>query len=231
LEEFVLITHIRQTAFTLQILFGDRIALHNLRKLVSAARTARQEYGPSNLPTVSHLLYSQAVTTDYQDHMLERSIGAARRHSPFYRAHLAHVPQRITRETVRQVPLTHRRDLHQHGPLFLTDNAHPVLTVGSSGTTGVSIQISYSQNELEVWAALGALSALLTDDVDAGCLLAINLQSLAAYRYFQQWMCLQAELLPIGLMPPEECLDLLMHTRCTVPPLLATYPTGLGTKC
>lgn len=91
---------------------------------------------------------------NYKLSLLRQTIGFVRRHSPFYRAALRHLPQEAigSLEQIETLPFTTAQNLLQD-PLALVCVSHDdiarVVSLPTSGTTGPSKRLFFSDEDLE----------------------------------------------------------------------------------
>jgi phenylacetate-CoA ligase len=151
--------------------------------------------------------------------------------SPFYARRFGALDLDIARldpDRLADVPVTVKRDLVECAGDFRCTDVAASLATRTTGTTGRPAQVWLSRYELRLWAALGALAAVLRDDLRPDDVMQVNISSratvsitldVAVCRLVGAGCCL------LGVIPPDEALDNLCAGEVT---LLSSTPSYLG---
>jgi phenylacetate-coenzyme A ligase PaaK-like adenylate-forming protein len=103
-----------------------------------------------------------------------------------------------------------------------------VLATRTTGTTGRPAEIWLSRYEMELWAALGALSSVLRDELRQGDVMQVNISSRATVgMHLTAAVCRLARTgcRMAGIVPPDQALESLADGRTT---RLSTCPSYLA---
>ena len=94
---------------------------------------------------------SPEIIRKEQERLLNEQIRYCRKHSPFYREALAHLPNRDIRlEELATLPLTTKHDVHEHNERFIAVEQKDIADiVFTSGTTGRPCKIIYTLSDLQ----------------------------------------------------------------------------------
>ncbi|MDQ3896670.1 MAG: AMP-binding protein [Actinomycetota bacterium] len=216
------------------MVWGRRLDARNIARLVDDVLDTLAEFGEPGAGA-QQLLAGPLATPEARVEFATRSLRrTARRlalHSPFYgrRFASADVPAaRIDLAAMRRIPVTTKRDLIERPRDFLCADVAPHLATRTTGTTGRPAEIWLSRYEMELWPALGALSAVLRDELRPSDLMQVNMSSRAtAAMHLSAATCrlTGTGCRLLGIVPPDDALDRLAEGRATV---LSTCPSYLG---
>src|SRR6266704_1113291 len=169
----------RQFRMAIGMIRGRRLDTRNLGRLVDDALATIAEFGEPGADAqqlIDGPLADPGERAEFVKHALRRTARRLAVHSPFYaRQFAAHVqPGKLDAAALRAIPVTTKQDLTERPGDFLCTDAEAVLTTRTTGTTGRPAEIRLSRYELELWAALSALSSVLLDELvmaarRAGC--------------------------------------------------------------
>ena len=126
------------------------------------------------------------------------------------------------------VPVTVKGDLIRQQRDFLCADAPPHLATRTTGTTGRPAEIWLSRYEMALWPAIGALAAVLRDDLRTDDVMQVNMSSRSTATVQLDVATLRlahAGCRVLGLVPPDEALDSLTDGTVT---LLSAAPSYLG---
>lgn len=228
-------TGIRQFRMAMSMVWGNHINPRNLERLVRDAIKTLEEFGAPG-DDVQQLLEGPfsdpKARREFQNRSLQHTARRLARFSPYYKRLFAEHqinPEKITIETMPDVPVTIKRALQEQQRDFICADVQPYLTTRTTGTTGHPAEIWLSKYEIELWPAMSALSGLLRGEVSPQDCLQINLSSRAtAAVQMNINMCrlVGAKTRVLGVIPPEESLDALLGSNGAT--MLTTYPSYLA---
>ncbi|HEU0003375.1 MAG TPA: AMP-binding protein [Ktedonobacteraceae bacterium] len=230
-------TGVRQLRMAMSMVLGKPINPRNIERLVDDALKTLQEFGAPG-DDVQQLLDGPFADPDarreFQNQAIRRTVRRLARVSPYYQklfASHAIEPAEVNIDTMHKVPVTMKQALQEQQPEFITTESHPYLTTRTTGTTGKPTEIWLSKYEIELWAAMAALSGLLRNEISPRDCLQINISSRATAAVQQNIaVCRLAggRARILGVIPPEESLDSLLSGGDEAPTLLTTYPSYLA---
>lgn len=227
-------TGIRQFRMAISMVWGRRIDTRNLGRLVDDALATLREFGSPG-SDVQQLIdgpfTDPAAQLDLAVRSLRRTARRLDAQSPFYARRFAASdirPDKLDIEAFRTIPVTAKRDLIDRQAEFRCADVAPHLTSRTTGTTGRPAEIWVSRYEVELWSGLGALAAVLRDEIRPTDILQLNVSSRAtASVQLNVEICrlAGAGCRVVGIVPPDEALDSLTRGGAT---MLATCPSYLG---
>ncbi len=227
-------TGIRQMRMAMSMALGRRLSTANLARLVEDALATLDEFGEPGADSAA-LLDGPGADPAAQPELvadsLRRTATRLADRSPFYARRFVAAeinPRRIDTDALRRVPVTCKRDLIRRPAEFRCAGATPHLATRTTGTTGRPAEIWLSRYELELWAGLGALAAVLRDDLRRDDVLQISVSSRATasvHLNAATYRLVGAGCRVLGTVPPDEALDALAEDGATV---LLTSPSYLG---
>ncbi|MEU3465749.1 AMP-binding protein [Streptomyces sp. NPDC006733] len=163
---------IRQMRYGTAMLRGGRLDPANLRATVADLRATIEEFGDPGDEASAMLPGGVEPDPEIQrimaDRRLRRTVRDAAAHVPHYRRYFAEAgldPRHITLDTLATLPPTTKAALRAAPAAFVSDRAEPVLLAQTTGTTGTPTSVWFSRYELELAAALSAMSLLMV----SGC--------------------------------------------------------------
>ncbi|MEU3469173.1 AMP-binding protein [Streptomyces sp. NPDC006687] len=226
-------TAVRQVRVATSMVFGRRLNVRAVERLVADALVTLEEFGSLG-DDVDELadgpFTDPAERRDLQNRALQRTVRRLARRSPFYRERLAGTdPATVTTETLTHIPVTRKADLIARPADFLCDT--PYLVTQTTGTTGTPVQIWLSRYEMELWPALIALSLVLRGDLGPGDRMQINLSSratAAVQEDVEVCRLANAACHVVGQIPPEESVEHLLGRSGPRPTVLTGNPSYLG---
>jgi phenylacetate-coenzyme A ligase PaaK-like adenylate-forming protein len=233
-EISMLETGIRQMRMAMSMALGRRPSTANLARLVEDALSTLDEFGEPGADTAAVLDgpgADPAAQPELVADSLRRTATRLADRSPFYARRFAAAelqPRRFDADALRRVPVTTKRDLIARPAEFRCAGIAPYLATRTTGTTGRPAEIWLSRYELEVWSGLGALGAVLRQDLRRDDMLQISVSSRAtAAVHLNAATCrlVGAGCRVLGVVPPDEALDALAADGATV---LLTCPSYLG---
>ncbi|MEV7589659.1 AMP-binding protein [Streptomyces sp. NPDC089922] len=220
-------TGVRQVRVAMSMVFGRRLNVRAVEKLVADALATLEEFGSLG-DDVDELADGPFADPDerrdLQNRALQRTVTRLARRSPFYRERLAGIDlDGLTTETLTRIPVTRKADLLERPDDFLCGT--PYLATQTTGTTGRPVRIWLSRYEMELWPALIALSVVLRGDIRPGDRMQINLSSratAAVQEDVEVCRLVNASCHVVGQIPPEESVEYLLGRRGTARPTLLT---------
>ncbi|MEU6757726.1 AMP-binding protein [Streptomyces sp. NPDC046685] len=226
-------TGVRQVRVAMSMVFGRRLNVRAVERLVADALATLEEFGSLG-DDVDELADGPFADPDdrrdLQNRALQRTVRRLAELSPFYRERLAGVYlEGLTVETLTRIPVTRKADLIERPTDFLCSS--PYLATQTTGTTGRPVQIWVSRYEMELWPALIALSMVLRGDLRPSDRMQINMSSratAAVQEDVEVCRLANASCHVAGQIPAEESVDHLLGRYGTPPTLLTGNPSYLG---
>ncbi|HEY7008749.1 MAG TPA: AMP-binding protein [Jatrophihabitantaceae bacterium] len=229
-------TGIRQLRMASSITWGRRVSTRNLARLVDDALATLAEFGEPGAD-VDQLIDGPAADPEAQRVLataaLRRTATRLAARSPFYARRFAAAdltPRTLDTESLRTVPVTVKRDLVERAEEFRCSDVDPALATRTTGTTGAPAEVWVSAYEVELWSGLGALAAVLRDELRPGDVLQINVSSRAtASVHLNAATCrlVGAACRVLGTIAPEQSVDALSADAVTVLLTVPSYLAGL----
>ena len=164
-------TGVRQLRMALSMVSGRRVDPGNLERLVADARATLAEFGQPGADAQTLLdgpLTDPAARQHFATTNLRRTAQRLSRTSAFYARRFDSLgldARHVTLAALSEVPVTMKRDLIERAGEFRCHDVGRFLATRTTGTTGRPAEVWLSRYELDLWAALGALAALLRGDV------------------------------------------------------------------
>lgn len=238
--EHVFETGVRQIRLALGMVWGRPVKYRVLTRLIDDALATLAEFGRPG-DDVAQLIEGPfadpEVRRDFTQRALRRTASRLAQRSPFYAERLAAagVPvQRLTLETVREIPLTSKAELVGRARDFICAGSVPIMSTRTTGSTGRPAQVWMSRYEAEIWPAFATLAGLLRDEIRPSDSMQVCISSRATAAVQQNISVCRlagAHIRVTGVVPVDEALDELTgeagEDRAT-PTLLATYPSYLA---
>ncbi|MFJ7203656.1 phenylacetate--CoA ligase family protein [Streptomyces sp. NPDC098789] len=226
-------TGVRQVRVALSMVFGRRLSVRAVERLVADALATLEEFGSLG-DDVDELADGPFADPDerrdLQNRALRRTVRKLAKRSPFYRERLAGVDlDALTVETLTSIPVTRKADLIERPDEFLC--SPPYLATQTTGTTGRPVQIWLSRYEMELWPALIALSLVLRGELGPGDRMQINLSSRATAAVQEDVAVCRlanASCHVVGQIPPDESVEHLLGQGGVQPTILTGAPSYLG---
>jgi phenylacetate-coenzyme A ligase PaaK-like adenylate-forming protein len=169
----MLATAARQLRYVTTVLSGGRFDVKALRSMVTDLRQTLDELGEPGEGADEMLpggggVDDPEIRRSMADRRLRQAIRQAARHTPYYRQWFDEHgvdPSRIGLDQLHQVASTPKTALRGAGPAFVSERSEPVLMAQTTGTTGTPTVVWFSRYELELSAALSAISYLMVGGV------------------------------------------------------------------
>lgn len=227
-------TGVRHVRMAIGMVSGRRLSTRNIAKLVDDALVTLAEFGEPGADSDT-LLGAPMPDPEEQREATNRCLRRTARRlavrSPFYARRLAAAstePRQLDTESFRAIPVTIKRDLVERPGDFLCTDVERYLSTRTTGTTGRPAEVWLSRYEMDLWSALGALGALIRDELRPSDIMQVNVSSRAvAANHLSAAICRQTQTgcRLLGIMAPDDALDSLAEGGATV---LSTYPTYLA---
>ncbi len=227
-------TGVRQFRMAMAMVWGRRLDPANVGRLVGDVLATIAEFGAPSAEAQEILggpLADPEERLDFANRCLRRTARRLAARSPFYARRFAGLPAEpaeLDVAALRAIPVTTKRDLVGRPADFLCAGVTPYLATRTTGTTGRPAEVWLSRYEMELWPALGALSAVLRGELRPGDIMQVNLSSRAtAAMHMSAGSCRLADVgcRLLGIVPPDEALDSLGEGGVTV---LLTCPSYLA---
>jgi phenylacetate-CoA ligase len=227
-------TGVRHIRFAVGTVSGRRLSTRNLARLVDDAVATLAEFGEPGTDAETMLgapLADPDEQRAFTNRCLRRTARRLADRSPFYARRLAAAatdPRKLDTGALRAIPVTTKRDLVERAADFLCTDAGKYLATRTTGTTGRPTEIWLSRYEMDLWSALGALGALIHDELRPTDITQVNMSSRAiAATHLSASICrlTQSGCRLLGIMAPDEAIDNLAEGGATI---LSTYPSYLA---
>ena len=227
-------TGIRQFRMAMSMVWGRRFDPDNIARLVADALETVAEFGEPGEEArnlTDGPLTDPKAQLNFATSGVKRTAERLAKQSPFYRERFAAAgvdPGKLDLAGLGAVPVTLKADLIRQPADFLCTGATRQLATRTTGTTGTPAEIWLSKYEVDLWAALGALAAVIRDDLRPSDVMQVNVSSRATITVFLDAAVARlvgAGCRLLGIIPPDEALDNLTGGAAT---LWATCPSYLG---
>ncbi|HEX2915850.1 MAG TPA: AMP-binding protein [Chloroflexia bacterium] len=224
--------------------FGKPFALWSLHRLIKSLKATRQVFGHAAPQSeAAAALNGPSLNPQMQTEMqLSRFRKLARQaasQTPYYSDlfnRLGLDPTKLTSEDLQKIPFTEKQTVRENPDAFVVRQGRPFLRAMTTGTTGRPTCISFSAHELKVYAALAAISYLLSGTISSADIVQISTGSrgtLGNLTLAGGCGLVGAEVYLAGIVDPVLALSLLSENR-RIPgkkartSVLYTYPSYLG---
>jgi phenylacetate-coenzyme A ligase PaaK-like adenylate-forming protein len=216
------------------MVWGRRIDPRNVGRLVEDALATLAEFGEPGADAqqlIDGPLSDPGAREHFETQGLRRTARRLAARSPFYARRFEAAglrTDRLDRAAIGTVPVTLKSDLVSKPTEFVCGDAVRHLSTRTTGTTGKPVEIWLSRYEIDLWAALGALSAVLRDELRPSDIMQVNVSSRAtASVHLDVAGCrlVGAGCRVLGVVPVDEALDALTEGAST---LLSTSPSYLA---
>lgn len=233
-------TGVAQLRFALSLLFGIPFAPWSLDRLVLAARKTRAEFG--DLAPEADLLHGpvldEATRRDMQTRRMLLVARRAARETTYYQDLFSRLgePGRLGAADLTRIPTTPKAALRESPDAFVRRSQQPVFRTTTTGTTGRPTAVSFSLNELRIYAALSAISLIVQRQIGPDDIVQISTSARATLgNTCFAGGCVQAgaHVSLTGLIEPRDALALLSEERQLAgrkrrTSVLSAYPSYLG---
>ena len=227
-------TGVRQLRLALSMVWGRRLDPDNIGRLIEDAIATIAEFGEPG-DDVQSLTDGPQTDPDaprsFADSGVRRTARRLARQSPFYGRRFTAAgidPAGLHAAGLAGIPVTVKADLIRQQADFLCADAPRQLATRTTGTTGTPAEVWLSRYEMAMWPALGALTAVLRDDLRPTDVMQVNISSRATASVQLDVASLRlahAGARMLGLVPPDEALDSLTDGAVTI---LSAVPSYLG---
>lgn len=227
-------TGVRQFRMAMGIVWGRRLDPANVERLVGDALATIAEFGEPGADVAALTdgpLTDPQSRRDFAASNLRRTARRLATTSPFYarRFDSAGLPAAaLSPESLTDLPVTTKRDLVQQAAEFRCRDVPAFLATRTTGTTGRPAEIWLSRYEMRLWPAMGALAAVLRDDLRPDDVMQVGISSRATAAVALDLATCQlvgAACRLLGVVPPAHALEALSDGGVT---LLSTSPSYLG---
>jgi phenylacetate-coenzyme A ligase PaaK-like adenylate-forming protein len=215
-------TALAQIRFGVSMTFGRRFNIKNIHKLIEDIKATYKEFGGIGSEG-SDILQGPQLDEETRLMIHERRMQymaeLVYENTEFYHNLFDKYginPNEVTLDNLDQVPITHKKDIRDNPTGFINRKSSPSLQAFTTGTTGKPTAIWFSIYELELTAARGAISLALNATITPSDIVQINISSratLGVYNTLRSARLIGAAVYPVGLIPPEETLALLVEEK------------------
>ena len=218
----------------MSMVWGRRPDTANLGRLVNDVLLTIAEFGEPGQDAQEVIgvpLGHPEARLEWTNRGLSRTARRLAARSPFYARRFAAAsaePAKLDVEGLRAIPVTTKQELVGQAGDFRCSDAPGYLATRTTGTTGRPAEVWLSRYEMELWPALGALSAVLHGELRPGDIMQVNSSSRAtAAMHLSANSCrlAGAGCRLLGIVPPDEAFDSLAGGGATV---LLTTPSYLA---
>jgi phenylacetate-CoA ligase len=227
-------TGVRQFRMGMGMVWGRRLNTRNIARLVEDALATLAEFGEPGADAqqlVDGPLDDPQQRAHFAGQGIRRTARRLATQSPFYARRFTAAgidPGKLNVTDLGAIPVTVKADLIARPAEFLCADVTRHLTTRTTGTTGNPAEIWLSRYELDLWAALGALSGVLRDELRPTDIMQVNISSRAtAAVHLDVAGCrlVGAGCRVLGVVPVDEALDALATGGST---LLTASPSYLA---
>ncbi|MEU4231743.1 AMP-binding protein [Nonomuraea sp. NPDC026600] len=216
-------TMVRQIRYGMALLRGGRLDPAGLRATVADLRATIEEFGEPG--EEAGALLPGGVDPDLEirrtmaDRRLRKTVRQAAARVPYYRHWFRENgvdPGDITLDTLDKLPPTTKAALRGASADFVSDDAEPVLLAQTTGTTGAPTSVWFSRYELELAAALSAMSFMMVNGCRERHVVMSTISSratLAKLTVQQALAMVGAGFAALGTVDPRIALDRLTEQR------------------
>ncbi len=215
-------TALRQLRYGWANLTGGRVRVDDVRRLVGDILATRTEFGTGDREQIREML-GAAVDPDVQRTTDARrwraTVRRAYDETLYYRSaldRLGTAPDDLTLDRSAELPPTPKSALRSLPEAFVSHRASPVFQAWTTGTTATPTPFWFSDYELELAAALSALSYLVNATIGADDVLAVCIGSRAALGIQNTMLSCRlvgAACFLIGMVDPAETLSDALRRR------------------
>lgn len=218
-------TGVRQLRMVQSMIWGRPFDTRSLTRLVADAVATVEEFGELGLEArevIETPFADAADRVDHADRSLRRTTRRLADVSPYYAelfAATGFAPRSADTTTLLDLPVTTKDDVVARPRDLVCHGSRPHLATRTTGTTGRALEIWLSRYELEVAAALGALSAVLHDELHTDDLMQVHVSSRAtAAVQLASLTCrlVGARCRVLGIVPVDDALDALAGDATTM---------------
>ena len=175
-----------QLRYVCSLAFGARLHTRSLDRLVTALLDAREEFGAVGRDAAEALRgppLDDEARREVQFRRFRKQAQLAAR-TPYYRrlfAELGLEPRKLRRHDVEALPPTPKDALRSDPDAFVPAGARPAFRALTTGTTGIPTTVYFSRSELESTVVLGAISVLLSRQVEPDDVVQLSVSSRALF--------------------------------------------------
>jgi len=178
-------TGVRQFRMGMGMVWGRRLNTRNIGRLIDDALATLAEFGEPGADAqqlVDGPLNDPKQRLHFATQGIRRTAGRLSKQSPFYARRFAAadiLPDKLDVAGLGAIPVTVKADLIARPAEFQCADVTRHLATRTTGTTGNPAEIWLSRYEMELWAALGALSGVLRDELRPTDIMQVNISSRA----------------------------------------------------
>ena len=159
-------TGLAQLRSAYSLALGKPFALWSLEWLIGALHATRREFGTISseaAAAVTGPALDDGTRRELQLRRFRAQAVRAAHATPYYEALFKQSgldPRRLSYAEIARIPLTPKVAVQEQPDAFVCRGAQPMLRATTTGTTGNPTSICFSQHEMRVYAAFGAIGAL-----------------------------------------------------------------------
>jgi phenylacetate-coenzyme A ligase PaaK-like adenylate-forming protein len=164
-------TAVAQLLYAYSMITGRRCSLWAVETIARAAQATRHEFGRIGAEGAEMMRGPALDAETGRELQLRRfrvQAQRAARETTYYArlfATLGIQPNRFTWDDLHKLPLTPKGAVRADGDAFVRRSSQPYLRATTTGTTGRPTSICFSSYEIRLYAALGAIHALVNNEL------------------------------------------------------------------
>ncbi len=177
-------TGLAQLRFAISILFGIRFSRWSLDTLIDAMQTTVHEFGSvaSHNPELMGPVLDEATRREFQQRRFRKQAVRGMRETTYYHElfeRLGLNPAKLRFDDIARLPLTTKEAVRNNAEAFIRSSQRPVFRTTTTGTTGWPTSIGFSEYEMHMFIALGAIAGQNTGTVRPNDIVQISTSSRA----------------------------------------------------
>jgi phenylacetate-coenzyme A ligase PaaK-like adenylate-forming protein len=238
----MVVTSIAQLRFIASMLYGVRFSHWSLETIIDAVQATQREFGVVGAEGAEFLsgpTLDDATRREVQQRRFRTQALRGARETAYYANLVAGLdldPARLRFEDISRIPYTTKDVVRTRPEAFIRHSARPVFRSTTSGTTGWPTSIAFSDYEMRVSVALGALSLLNSGQIGPEDIVQLSTSSRALLGnlcHAGAFARIGAYVHMPGQLDPEFTLAMLREPH-TIPgkkprvSVLGVYPSYLG---
>jgi phenylacetate-CoA ligase len=235
-------TVVAQLRFAASLVFGLPFSARSLDRLIDTLSDTQHEFGalePAGAEFLGGPPLDDATLGEMQLRRFRTQAVRGARETPYYQGLFERLnldPARLCHADIRALPLTPKEALRDAPDAFVRRTARTCYRTTTTGTTGRPTSVCFSQEELRVFVALGAIGLLMHRQVGPEDIVLISTSARATLGntcFMGACARVGAQVSMGGLVDPTHTLALLAEQRQLAGKkarvsMLSIYPSYLG---